>query len=122
MRYNRLYFPLMLLALSGCATAAGEREDLSFDEPPKLIGCSGEPNTLEGDPSEYVYLQFRLDERGRVVPGTVRQRHTPGAGDHPPARAVSAAQERALSCEYQPAVKDGEPVAVQWRETFRIRP
>lgn len=108
---------LIVFSLTGCASgsALAARD---YDVGPKLIGCGSEADVGQGRSYERVRLRFTVDEHGSPVPATIRAYWS--ASNRPSSDAVAEAQQRAMSCSFEPAVKDGEPVAAVWGTTFDV--
>jgi hypothetical protein len=113
------------VAISACATTAPDRQAAAYDTPPRLVGCGSEDS--HGPHWVAVRAEFTVDERGRVLPAsirteapTLRSSTATERGQATPEWAVSATRDRLVSCTFEPALKDGEPVAATTDHRLRI--
>ena len=140
MRNAAFLFPLLL---AGCATGgqqAARTDRLSMevvpseriDTPPRLEVCGGAPARGAGH-SQFliVPVRFEVAPDGSVVPGSAQAvgRIQLWTGPHPDQEVVRAlqsnesvarrwAQQRAESCTFEPAKRNGEAVAVKVQHEF----
>jgi hypothetical protein len=121
---RRVTLPLVLaitaVAVGACASAP-DRHAQDYDTAPRLLGCGGED--AHGPYWVLVRTEFTVDERGRVVPATIRT-EVRTLSDSMRGRsvewAVSEAHQRLATCSFEPALKEGEPVGAMARHEFRI--
>lgn len=95
-------------------------------QPPRLIKCADaqgpQPTTIKGVRWDHVTLGFVVTEEGLVDPISifVKRSEAKPAGGSALQRSILEAQDRALTCRYQPGAIEGQPVRVTMERTFRI--
>ena len=101
---RRLVLATVLLA-SACARDARPERKPGKLVPALLVGCAIEsPSAKAGGTSlPDMSAEFQVDARGKV-----REVHIQGGGPY-----AKALKRHLESCEYQPATKDGRPVATR---------
>jgi hypothetical protein len=95
-------------------------ESPSVDVAPRLLGCTKYSAPVAGREGarrrEKVRVSFLVNADGTVAPGSVQpvmSRFTRRTGP-----AVDVALEQALTCRYEPALRNGQPVAARTSYEF----
>ena len=103
--------------MMSCATAQSASLRANAAPWPRLVSCAGRlvPNSTR--PSTSVELRYKVNVDGkisevRVVPNM----NANNASD----AAIAAAKDQALSCVYEPAMQDGQPVATTVSRWFTV--
>ena len=112
--------PLGLVALAwmmSCATPQSAGLQASAAPMPRLVSCAGRLVPNSTGPRTSVELRYKVNVDGkisevRVVPNM----NANGASD----ATIAAAKDLALSCVYQPAMQDGQPVATTVSRWFTV--
>jgi hypothetical protein len=101
---RRLVLATVLLA-SACARDARPEQKPGKLVPAQLVGCAIEPPSAKAGGASLpdMSADFQVDARGKV-----REVHIQGSGPY-----AKALKRHLESCEYQPATKDGRPVATR---------
>jgi len=99
---RRLVLATVLLA-SACARDARPEPKTTKLVPAQLVGCAVEAPSARsgGAPVPDMSADFQVDPRGKV-----REVHIQGGGAY-----AKALKRHLESCQYEPASKDGRPVA-----------
>jgi hypothetical protein len=96
------------------------------EKAPHLITCADaqgpQPSSIAGVRWDHVTLGFIVTEAGVVDPVSIflKTSEARARGGDASDRSIAEAQERALTCRYQPGTISGHPVRVNMERTFRI--
>ena len=112
--------PLMLAPLAltmSCATRQAAPLQPSNATGPRLIGCAEVTQTRSTVPRTSVELRYDVNTDGRVsairvVPNNNAKYASDGT--------IAAAKSLALTCTYEPATRDGQPVVATLTRWFTV--
>ena len=109
--------PFALVWTMSCASQQSASLRANAAPWPRLVSCAGRlvPNSTR--PSTSLELRYKVNVDGkisevRVVPNM----NANNASD----AAIAAAKDQALSCVYEPAMQDGQPVATTVSRWFTV--